>query len=77
MEGRGDYTGKESERLREIHADELRIRSGQIGLVNQPEPVEEPDVVYGLDGEPLAAGYTHWWRAIPPHLPPRISLSKA
>ena len=48
MAGRGDYTGKESERLREIHADALRIRSGQIGLVHQPEPVEEPDVVLAL-----------------------------
>jgi hypothetical protein len=36
-----------------VHAEELRTRQGQIGLVNQPEPVEEPDVVYGMDGEPI------------------------
>jgi hypothetical protein len=52
---RTDYTGREAERLREEHAAELRARQGQIGLVNEAPPTEEPDVVYGMDGKPVAA----------------------
>jgi hypothetical protein len=52
---RTDYTGREAERLREEHAAELRARQGQIGLVNEAPPSEEPDVVYGMDGKPVAA----------------------
>jgi hypothetical protein len=55
MADRSDYTGREAARLREVHAEELRARQGQIGLVNEAPPVEEPDVVYGMDGEALAA----------------------
>jgi hypothetical protein len=55
MASRMDFTGRESERLRELHREELRARQGQIGTVNEVPPTEEdPNVVYGLDGEPLA-----------------------
>jgi hypothetical protein len=52
---RSDYTGREALRLRQVHAEELRARQGQIGLVNEAPIEEEPDVVYGMDGEPVAA----------------------
>ena len=65
MAGRADYTGREAERLREEHAAELRARQGQIGLVNEAPPTEEPDVVYGMDGKPVAAGAAGKRNALP------------
>jgi hypothetical protein len=42
---RGDYTGKETERLQREHRDELLERSGRIGLVNEL-PVDQVDGLF-------------------------------
>jgi hypothetical protein len=52
---RGDYTGKESERLQKEHAEELLERSGKIGLVNQPPAADVDGIFDPFTSEPVEA----------------------